>query len=309
MLKTLRSFIGTARKADATSAEIETALAGARAEITAAEQAKAEAEKAYKAGLLALEDDQADALMATMELAARNRDRAIALVEALTERLGEARAAEDQAGRRARYEAAAKAQAAAAKVLAAEYPKHARAIMGLLRGIAEADALARAVNEVLPAGLEPLPYTAEQRVRSAPDRPGGVQSEETFSAWCWPGGEQLCPEHVAQVEADEGAMQGLWKSRTQPPKPVVLRRFRRVTSSYDTPGVRAPALAATLSLPGLHARHLAFWRAGQEEHPSSIVAAIDAAAPLWGKEFGPVVQFEPTTSTRIVPLDEPAAAA
>ena len=309
MLKTLRSLIGTARKPDVTSAEIETALAGARAEITAAEQAKADAEKAYKAGLLALNDEQADALMATMELAARNRDRAIAVVEALTERLGETRAAEDQAGRRTRYEAAAKAQAAAAKVLAAEYPKLARALVEVLRTVAAADVLAEAANQDLPDGVESL-TSVETRVRTEKGEPARITAQEDFSTWCRLGGTRLHPDDAPQVKPNPDGHTGIWKPIGGDPVPVVLHRFRRITHLSDAPGLRASTLASTLNLPGLRAAHSPFWLARDDIHrPASIVAAIEASAANWGQARGRTVMWDPTTHVEIVPLDEPASAA
>ena len=308
MLKTLRTLIGVHHKGDATAAEIETALAGAHAEISAAEHARAEAVAAYKAGLLALDDDQAQRLVAAREAAELRRDRALALVEALTEKLVAARAAEEQAGRRARYEAAEKAQAAAAKVLAAEYPRQARALAELLRVVAEADALAQDANAELPAGAERLP-SVEARVRREPDVPGRVLSQEVFATWCGPSGYRLDPEAAAQVEADKDGTTGTWKPIGHGPIPVTLRRFRRVVTLPEATGRDIAPLAASLNLPPLRATSTPYWLADGASSPCGILARLAELAPTWGKRVGPAVLYEPAPETEIIPLDDAAQAA
>ena len=236
------------------------------------------------------------------------RDRAVALVSALTERLAVSQAAEDQAERRARYDAARKAQAAAAKVLATEYPKLARGLVGVLRTVAEADALARAANEALPDGVDRL-VTVEGMARREPNVPERIVADETFSAWCGPGGHRLDPEAQAKVEPGPNGVSGTWKPFGSPPVSVSLRRFRRVTSVPEALGRSVPSLASTLNLPPLRPTHAAFWTAGATENPAGIIAAIDAASPRWGQSAGPAVIFDPEPRTEIIPLDEPADAA
>lgn len=308
MLKTLRSLIGVHQKGDATAAEIEAALAGAHAEISAAERAEAEAVAAYKAGLLALDDDQAQRLVAAREAAELRRDRAGALVEALTEKVAAARAAEDQAGRRARYEAAGKAQAAAAKALAAEYPRHAQALAELLRVVAEADALAEDANAELLAGAERLP-SVEARVRREPNVPGRVLSDAVFTAWCGPNGYRLAPEAAAQVEADAAGTTGTWKPIGHDPIPVTLRRFRRVVSLPEAVGRDIASLAASLNLPPLRATSTPYWLADGASSPRGILARLADLAPTWGKRVGSAVAFEPSPETEIIQLDVAASAA
>lgn len=56
MLKTIKALIGVTQKGDASTAELEAALDGARTEIEAAERDRAAAEKAYQDGLLSLDE-------------------------------------------------------------------------------------------------------------------------------------------------------------------------------------------------------------------------------------------------------------
>ncbi|GJE46864.1 hypothetical protein [Methylobacterium soli] len=157
MLKTLKSLIGINQKADAAAAEIEKAPSDARDEIMAAERVNAEADAQYRAGLLSLDDAEAQKIVADKQAATLRQDRAAALVEALSSKLALAQAAEVQARRRRQYFEATKDQAAAAKVLATEYPRLARSLAELLFTVAEADALAQVANEVLLAGVDRHP--------------------------------------------------------------------------------------------------------------------------------------------------------
>lgn len=306
MLATLKTLLGVHRKADANSAEIDAALAGARAEIEAAERVAAEADAAYRDGLLRLEEPELEKLIADRQTATVRRDRAIALVSALSERLAVSQAAEVQAERRARYDAARKAQASAAKVLATEYPKLARGLVSVLRTIAEADALARAANEALPEGVDGL-ATVEGMARREPNVPERIVADETFTAWCGPGGQRLDPEAQAVVEPAADGVSGTWKPFGSPPVSVTLRRFRRVTSVPEAFGRSLPALASTLNLPPLRPTHAPFWTADAAEAPAGIIAAIDAASPNWGQPAGPAVLFDPEPRTEVILLDEPAA--
>nr|USU30150.1 hypothetical protein NG677_12115 [Methylobacterium sp. OTU13CASTA1] len=305
MLKTLKILPGVHQKPDATAAEIDGALAGARAEIEAAERAGAEADAAYRDGLLRLEEPELEKLIADRHTATVRRDRAVALVSALTERLAVLQAAEDQAERRARYDAARNAQAAAAKVLATEYPKLARGLVGVLRTAAEADALARVANEALPDGYERL-GSVEGKVRREPNVPSRIVNDETFTAWCGPNGHRLDPDAQAKVKPGPDGVSGTWTPLYSSPVPVTLRRFRRVTTVPEAAGRSVPSLASTLNLPPLRATHTPFWRAEAAENPAGIIAAIDAASPSWGKSAGPAVIYDPEPCTEIIPLDEPA---
>lgn len=309
MFKTLRSLIGVHHKGDATVAEIETALAGAHAEISAAEHARAEAVAAYKAGLLALEDEQAQRLVADREAAELRRDRALALVEALTEKLTSTRAAEEQAGRRAAYEAADKAQAAAVKVLAADYPRHARALAELLRVVAEADALAEVANADLPDGADRL-LSVEGRVRREPDMPARIASDEAFSAWCYSSGQHVHADDQGTLTPNSDGRTGTWKPfGGGTPVPVSLRRFRRVVTLPEAPGRDIASLAATLNLPPLRATSMPYWPAGGADGPRGILARLAELAPGWGKRVGAGVLYEPAPETKIIPLDDAASAA
>lgn len=303
MLITLKSLLGVHRKPDATATEIDGALAGARAEIEAAERAGAEADAAYRDGLLRLEEHELEKLIADRQTATVRRDRAVALVAALTERLAVSQAAEDQAERRARYDGARKAQAAAAKVLATEYPKLARGLVGVLRTLAEADALAQSANEALPDGVDVL-VTVEGMARREPNVPERIVSDERFTAWCGLGGHRLDPEVQAKVEPGPDGVSGTWKPFGSPPVSVTLRRFRRVTSVPEACGRSAPSLASTLNLPPLRATHAPFWTAGAADGPAGIIAKIDAVSPSWGLSAGPAVIFDPEPRTEVIPLDE-----
>lgn len=304
MLATLKSLISVHQKANATTAEIEAALAGARDEMAAAMRVRDSAAAAYRDGLLSLDVATLHQLTADQSAAIIRGDRATALVEALTGQLAAAQAAEDQMQRRERYDAAAKARSTAAKVLATEYPKHARALAGLLRTVAEADALVEGANEALPAGVERLTST-EGEVRRYPGTPGRVLKEESFTRWCRPDGSELFHTDQPKVEVNADGVSGTHRSDHHPPITVHLRRFSKVTRIPEGYPTNIASLAATLNLPGLNARHVPFWRYGAAELPAGIVARLDEDAPLWGKLVGPV-DAEPAAVTEILPLDEPA---
>ncbi|QRE78259.1 hypothetical protein [Methylobacterium aquaticum] len=185
MLKTLKSLIGVVRAPDAPSSELESALASAEAQVTAAAGEVSEAEAAYQAGLLDSDDAGLARLRSAREAASVKQERAAALVTALRQRIAAVQVQEDEAGRRERYAAAKRASAAAGKVLATEYPRLARDLVAVLRQVAEADLLVIAANEALPAGAERL-FPTEALVRREPDTPERVLKDEIFTAWCGP---------------------------------------------------------------------------------------------------------------------------
>jgi len=307
MLSTLKSLIGVRLQADAASHEIEAALASARDEVAAATRDRAAAEAAYRDGLLSLEVADLQQLTTEQSVAVIRRDRAAALVEVLAGKLADAQAIEEQGRRRARYDAAAKAQAAAGKVLVSEYPKLARALVGVLRTVAAADLLAQEANEHLPDGVERL-ISVEGQVRREKNIPQRVLSDEKEHAWCRENGMRLDPIDLKDLVVDVGGTTGTVPSRIQgaAPVPVRVRSFRRFTAIPEAMGKNARPLASTLNLPGLRPSHHDFWRADAASSPGGVIQHLDEVEPQWGKSVSSTVQDEESPRTHVILLDEPA---
>lgn len=307
MFATLKSLISVHQKTDATSTEIEAALAGARDEMATAMRDRDTAKAAYDDGLLKLDVPALHQLTNDQSAAVIRRDRAAALVEALTKQLAGAKTAEDQVQRRERYDAAVKARTLAAKVLATEYPKHARALAGVLRTIAEADVLVQAANEALPTGTESLSRT-EDEVRRFPGTPGRVLEEKTISLWCYPDGSTLHDANQVDVVLNADGVSGTYQPKHpahSPPVTLHLRHFRKVKRIPGGYSETVTPLAEKLNLPELHALHVPFWKYGAETRPAGIIKWLDERAPLWGKRVRPTEDSRDVV-IEILPLDEPA---
>lgn len=252
--------------------------------------------------------DGTDAQVADMDerIAAANRqvERVGAAREALLERIAATQIAEDEASRSRLYSEAKRARDAAVKDLQTLYPKHAQALVELLRTVAAADALVERANEQLPSGDERL-VSVEGLARREANRAAYQVSEERFSAWCYPNGTQIHRDDQGTLTPNAVGPHGFWRPFGAEAKEVLVtrREFRRVTTMPEATGRQAPSLASTLNLPGLRPSHCPYWAADQASHPGSILAAIEAAAKKWGRSLGMTFLDEPGPTIQIIPLD------
>jgi hypothetical protein len=155
MLEAIRNLLRTPKDAPPTAATIaaavdvlDTKAAEARAALAAAEDRRADA---VLSGDAAAADVRAEVAALAADLvdlgAARTR---------LVERLAATRQAEAEADRQASYDAALAKREAAARAVAARYPKLRSDLLALIRQVAEADAAILAANAALPADTDPL---------------------------------------------------------------------------------------------------------------------------------------------------------
>lgn len=200
------NLIAIATKSKTTSAEIQTALAGARALIMAATAEHDQAEADYRAGLLTMNESQLQSVADAKAKAIIRRDRATALVETLEARLAETTEAEAATGRKTAYEdAQAQAQRAAA-LLRERYPALCEQMCALLREVYTAEAAVIAANQKLPADAQPL-QGPEFMARGTPGRDRRVVSEATVELWARPDGTQPAANQHAIVGLEDGTGQ------------------------------------------------------------------------------------------------------
>ena len=256
-------------------AVVEAVKASQRATETAAElrarrramlEASDEARAAHKRALAEAEDAAGDAQL---------------YLEALEDRLAEARAAAAEAARRRRYEEAAALSKAATRDLAKQYPDLARGFVALLRQLSEARRAIEAANADLPAGAELL-QDPEAVVRDLPALPEQVLKETPVARWCIEHGRML--PAAAKVFEREGRRAKYQIPPTGEGRPttvdVVLQRYVERTVAQRLSPVQGARLA-DLVLPGLVAGDPAFWRPRHASFgvgPDAILSTLDDLA-------------------------------
>ncbi len=256
MLKLLKGLLGVVQRDDLTAADITTSLAQADAEVTAAANGLEAAEKAYRDGLLVVEDDALARLDAARTTARLRADRANAVRAALGEKQVAAAAREDEARRQAAYDAAATQAAEARAILVTLYPGVAADLVKIITAVASAEAAVAAVNADLPEGA-PKILPVEGTVRNA-GRGRTLASTRIVHLWCRKGERMPGSLDQARVETDAAGNGFLRPSRHQV-EYLIRRKFREIVYEEDS-GWYATPLAETVNLPGLTRRSMPFWR-------------------------------------------------
>lgn len=265
-------MLGLKRKPSSKIPSSEIALAVARAALEASLRRLDESTDRYKIALAA--DDRDAALAARREEgdAAVERDLATARVERLEAELAQARAAEAEAERRMRYEAAKKARDAAADRLRKDYPRLARELGALLAEVAASDEAVRGANSDRPADAPDL-LPAECIVRNRAGAPEKILKRERIEEWAYEAsGERVgdAAGYRLPPAGDRGVLVPPGGGRTIG---VVKRPFNRVTFFPAQPPRFADQLLAAVRLPGLHVDDLPIY-------PPEPAARADAAEPL-----------------------------
>lgn len=119
----------------------------------------------------------------------------------LEERLAAALADEEEATRRAQYDAALGYRDAARSRSKKDHPKLNQGLCDLQSFIADANRKIAIVNNRLPKGAAPLDDV--EAFRDVPGSPREVVKEETFQQWCYVGGGVLGERAVSEVKADK----------------------------------------------------------------------------------------------------------
>lgn len=245
----ISNLIAIATKSKTTSAEIQTALAGARALIMAATAEHDQAEADYRAGLLTMNESQLQSVADAKAKAIVRRDRVEALISTLEARLAETAETEAATGRKTAYEDAQAHAQRAAEMLRERYPALCEQMCALLREVYAAEAAVIAVNRDLPAGAAEL-QGPEFLARGTRGRDRRIVSEETVELWARPDGTQPWANQHSIVELEDGSGQ-------IPKGPMALQgsgRFvkRQFIRREIIPAQRAhvpAALATQLALP------------------------------------------------------------
>ncbi len=273
MLRSLKNLLGFVQKTGVSAQEIDVALADAGQQVVVAEQDLAKAQRAYRDGLLKLDEAAHQKILDQKQAAVVRQDRAKALVEALETKLATVRGEEAQAQKTAVYDAARTKRDAAAKRLRDEYAKHATAIASIIRECAEADAAVSQANADLPADDDPL-LTVEAFVRDQPALPRKVIKEKNVSLWTYVStGHILSPDLQAQVRStgnDTGVLhnEGVTHSTSQ----VIRRKYRQLEFLRETSANAAERLATSVRLPGVVYGEPAIWDDTRSSQPDLVLA-------------------------------------
>ncbi|WP_066717355.1 MULTISPECIES: hypothetical protein [Hyphomicrobiales] len=280
MLDAIRKLLRSPKDAPPTAATIAAAIdfldtkaAEARAALAAAEDRRADA---VLSGDAAAADVRAEVAALAADLvdlgAARTR---------LVERLAATRQAEAEVERRAAYDAAHTKREAAAKAVAARYPKLRADLLALIRQIAEADAAIAAVNAALPADADPIdpvetfrdtPALAEETVK--------VEVTERWVARPEFGSVDVDPSAAGFVDRGDGsAIFTIRVPGTHLTRTGIADRITTTTRHVLPwqPGVAAERLA-TARLPGVAAGDPAFdLDARFTADPDDVLRAVERA--------------------------------
>lgn len=288
MIRTLKNLLGLAQREDATTGELTPSLPAAEAELAAAQDAQTAAEKAYRGALLTADEAGLHKLDAARREAGMRIDQATALVEALRDRLADARAREAEAARIMRFEEARQQADDAAAALGEWYPKLAGDLVALLTVVAQAEQLVEAANAARPEGTEAIPGV-EGRVRNRPGQPEEIVGTVAIARWVRVG--QIRPGSFDQsaVRATGNGrgriqVEGLPLSEGHE---VELRQFREEQYFPADYGRSPDRLAERLVLPGLRFGEAAFYQPVDRPHQGFIrpgdvlarLAALRAQAP------------------------------
>jgi hypothetical protein len=268
----LEAQLGTLRAdVDKTSVSLE-ALKGRRREL-----------------LLSADDAQVvvhdDAHRAAERQIERLKARADALEEVLTERrIEEAEAA--KAAERAEVEATV----ARSRQALANYEDHAKAIVEIIRAVAESDA---AIDQFQRAHPDDDPIAGAEQMRSRPAEAEKVLSRKTVQRWVFASNEQIVPEERLDNLRKEDARSGHVYTGAGYAQPVVLRDFEDLTIIPASGAMRTDKLASEIQLPAFHAGDCAIWQPLSSPYASQVLQAIERRAPSRAVARQPEVVLRP----------------
>lgn len=285
---------------------LDAGLAEARGQIEAATRDRDAAEASYREQILDASPAELEQIQATKARAVVDLDRAEALTAALTRRIASVRDDRERDARRAQHaDAVAKCDAIRQR-LPAEYRRHALALRGLLRDLAEAE-VAREQAEPLQEEFGVI-LPVEDELRRLVHIPEEIVSQETVTLWVIDGRvEPLRQDQQKDVQASErkagkgylyvGGTGSL--DRTGSPFECTRRRFTRTRyrAAIATPWTAA-SLLNTVSLPAFDVHSEDFVTAEQFRSLHTVLAHLERDLPEPAELARPVLErFEMVDDT------------
>ncbi|APT31386.1 hypothetical protein MCBMB27_02095 [Methylobacterium phyllosphaerae] len=278
MIRALKALLGLAQREDATADELAPSLPAAEAELSAAREAQAAAEAAYRAGLLTADEKAPQLLDGARRDAGMRVERAEALVETLRERLAEAQDREAEAERVAVYQAARAEADDARRALAELYPQLAADLVQLMELVARAEVEVEAANADLPRGVEPL-AGVEHPARDVPAEADEVLSEVEVKRWVAVGNVKPGTFEQGNVYKT-GPGRGVIRIEGVPVNEctqVELRTFTERRFQRGRGHISAYRLAEKISLPGFLASDPYVWRPMSSlSKPGEVIGQVEA---------------------------------
>jgi hypothetical protein len=260
------NLLEIAQRPEAPSTALQSALKSAQDEVTAAETAITEAESAYRASLLDTDPGVSKGFSDARGDPSLRRDRAVALVDALTPRLADALEREEQQRRIEVYREAEAKRDAAIAAIRRDLPEIELIVSGLLGAIGEANVSVDRVNKAVPNGAVRL-VGPEMTLFGTPARERSEVSREEKILWCIAGREHPLDANRQQQLADLKGDKALVKLDSAiGGTPIVRRRFSEVKFHKGGPA-RIPRSIAGMSLEEI-AREIPQERPLSEGEPS-----------------------------------------
>ncbi|MGU3449680.1 hypothetical protein [Methylobacterium sp. 391_Methyba4] len=284
---------------------LDAGLAEARGQIETATRDRDAAEASYRERILDASPAELEQIQATKARAVVDLDRAEALTAALTRRIASVRDDRERDARRAQHaDAVAKCDAIRQR-LPAEYRRHALALRGLLRDLAEAE-VARELAESLQAEFGAIP-PVEDELRRLVHVPEEIVSQEPITLWVIDGrAEPLPAEKQAEVQAGNRPNQGYLYTGDAGKVAgrggqlnCTRRRFTRTRyrAAIATPWTAA-SLLNTVSLPAFDVHSEDFVTAEQFRSPHTVLAHLERDLPEPAELARPVLErFEMVADT------------
>ncbi|GEN00237.1 hypothetical protein MRA01_47760 [Methylobacterium radiotolerans] len=213
---------------------LDAGLAEARGQVETATRDRDAAEASYREQILDASPAELEQIQATKARAIVELDRAEALTAALTRRMASVRDDRERDARRAQHaDAVAKCDAIRQR-LPAEYRRHALALRGLLRDLAEAE-VARELAEPLQADFGPIP-PIENELRGLRSIPEQIIERTEVDLWAIDGrAEPMSADKQDDVQSKPGTNKGVYYSKnagshvgTGHPLHCTRRRFLRI---------------------------------------------------------------------------------
>lgn len=273
------SFVAVLKKLRASKssvAEIEDALGKICIDELESAAEKLEAER--RRILLDGSDKELEAVEVRIVAANRDIERGLAAKTELEKRLRDAAAAEADSVRLARYRTAKETAEFAAAKVAKEYPKHAKAIVELIRALAEATAAVQLANDDLPAGADPLP-DPEFAVRGIPGSPRKIVNEVELVRWCVVDTGEIPPETLwSKLDQRDHEGSGVIREAGLGNN-YEKRRFIRREYLEAEPMIR-PDRLASINLPGFAADDPPIWRAIPSHNDVRFILTRLSSLPL-----------------------------
>jgi len=251
LAKDLAGLIGISRK-ETDLDTLAAALAEGREQIEAATRDREAAESAYRDRILDATPAELEKLQAAKARATVDLDRSEALVAALVTRIDTVRETQERSARQAIYDDAKAKVDAIRERLPVEYRKHALAIRGLLRDLAEAE-VARERARPLQEEFGPI-EDIERDPRGLGGLPEEIVDETEEYLWALDGRTEPLPEEKQGRVTRHGEPDRGYITRGGQPWGCTLRRFTRIRCREAiSPPYNGGSLLRTVNLPAFHA--------------------------------------------------------